>query len=156
MSLARGTRARLSTVAILALVLGTGVVLGMALGPRFLPDEEVVEQEARRRGGSQDERPGQDSQRRRPLIVEQVGLSEGQKTRVDSIVRSQRARMRALQSEFDQAYMPRYRGILEDTREAIRGVLTADQRTAYDSLLAEHDRRRQERRARDSISGSGR
>jgi hypothetical protein len=156
MSMERSTRARLNTVAVLALVLGTGVVVGMALGPRLLPGEEVADAQGPRGGSSRDERPDQASQRRRPLIVEQVGLSEGQKTTVDSIVASHRAKMRALQDEFDQAYMPRYRGILEEAREAIRGVLTADQRTAYDSLLAEHDRRMQERRARDSISGSRR
>jgi hypothetical protein len=62
--------------------------------------------------------------------------------------------MRELQEEFDQAYMPRYGAILEETREAIRGVLTSEQRVAYDSLLAAHDRRRQERRDQDSVSGS--
>ena len=35
---------------------------------------------------------------------------------------------------------------LEETREAIKGVLTPEQAMSYDSLTAEHDRRRAEER----------
>ncbi|MFC1659968.1 hypothetical protein ACFL3S_00700 [Gemmatimonadota bacterium] len=154
MTMERSTRARLSTAAILVLVLGAGVALGMALGPRLTLRNEAGEVQSRRGGESREGRSEEASQRRRPLIVDQVGLSLEQKTQVDSIVTSQRDQMRALQEEFDEAYMPRYRGIVENTREAIRAVLTADQRVAYDSLLADHDRRRQERRSQDSISDS--
>ena len=155
MTVERSTRTRLTTGLILALVLATGVALGMAFGPSLLSEGSSAEVQTRRGGvDSRSDRSQEGSQRRRPLIVEQVGLSPEQKTQVDSIVFSHRARMRELQEEFDQAYMPRYGAIQEETREAIRGLLTSEQRVAYDSLLAEHDRRRQERREQDSTSGS--
>lgn len=149
MSFGTSTRARLTTVAILALVLATGVVLGVAVAPRLTAGNEPAEVDDRRGERSSGDRSAERSGRRRPLIVEQVGLSEGQKTQVDSIVTLQRARMRALQEEFNNAYMPRYRELLEETRDAVRGVLTSDQRVMYDSLLAEHDRRWDERREQD-------
>ena len=87
-----------------------------------------------------------------------MGLSPEQKAQVDSIVAHYRQEMRALQDELQaelrQAYTPRYRGLLEETREEIKSVLTPDQRMEYDSLLVEHDRRRDQRRDRDSISDS--
>ena len=149
MSLDASTRTRLTTAAILGLVLATGGVLGVAVGPRLTAGSEPAEGQGDPEEGSREDRSSERSGRRRTLIVEQVGLSDVQKTQVDSIVSSQRAQMRALQTEFNEAYMPRYRDLIEDTREAVRGVLTSDQRTMYDSLLVEHDRRRQERRGQD-------
>lgn len=156
MSLDASTRTRLTTAAILALVLGTGVALGVAFAPRLTTGGETSEVEARRTERATEDRGLDRSGRRRPLIVEQVGLSDTQKAQVDSIVTLQRARMRALQEEFDQAYMPRYRELIQETREAVRGVLTPDQRIRYDSLLADHDRRRQDRRGQEPDQGSGR
>jgi hypothetical protein len=156
MTMERSTRTRLTTGLILVMVLATGLALGMAVGPRVLSSSPAGDVEGRRSGEDRTERGREGPQRRRPLVVEQVGLSEEQKTLVDSIVSHQMDRMRALQEEFDRAYMPRYGAIIGETREAIRQVLTLEQRTAYDSLLAEHDRRRQGRRAQDSISDSRR
>jgi Spy/CpxP family protein refolding chaperone len=156
MSIKRATRTRLTTAGILILVLATGVVLGLAVAPRVTDGAVAEEVQARGGGGERGDRSSGGSGRRRPLIVEQVGLSETQKTQVDSIVRLQRERYRALQEEFDEAYMPRYRALMEETRAAVKGVLTSDQRTMYDSLLAEHDLRRRERRESDTKSRSRR
>ena len=92
-------------------------------------------------------------------MVEQVGLTDVQKEQIDSIVAHYRGKRDALQAQLEadlwEAYMPRSRELLEETREEIKGVLTPEQRTAYDSLLVEHDRRREERRSRDSVPDSG-
>lgn len=164
MSLEKATRTRLATVLILLLVLLTGSVLGIALDRRLEsravaseggPSGEATAGERTGRGGE----AATPSPGRRRLIVEQVGLTDVQKTRVDSIVSHYRQQMRdlqeELQKELETAYTPRYRSLLEETRSEIKGVLTSEQRLVYDSLLAEHDRRRAERRARDSISDSG-
>jgi len=166
----RSTRARMTTALVLFLVLASGVVLGVALDRR-LEARGVIGEEVRRAEG----RPGMDgrargfdprsgdssrdpsqardpSQRRPSLIVEQVGLSEAQKEQVDSIVAYSRAQMRDLHDEFDEAYMDRYRELSRKTREDVMAILTVEQRTAYDSLRAEWESRRQERR-QDSISG---
>jgi Spy/CpxP family protein refolding chaperone len=166
MSLEKGTRTRLTTVVILFLVLATGSVLGIAVDRRL--DARGAVADARRRGlsgrgagvdraGAEEESEG--TRRQRRLLVEQVGLTDVQKEQVDSIVAHYRGERDSLQARLEadlrEAYMPRLRELLEETREEIKSVLTPDQRTAYDSLLVEHDRRREERRIRDSIPGSG-
>jgi Spy/CpxP family protein refolding chaperone len=165
MSMEQGARTRLTTSLILLLVLATGSVLGVAIDRRLESraaggEDASGKAEARRSGEEQGEGerdPGASSSRRR-LIVEQVGLTEAQKAKVDSIVVHYRQEMRDLEeelhAELQEAYMPRYRGLLKETREEIKGVLTPEQRMAYDSLLVEHDQRREQRRTRDSISDS--
>ena len=166
MGMEQGTTKRLTTVFILFLVLATGSVLGIAvdrqLEARATPEEAGVSgPEASGTGAGSganvDERG--DAPRRR-LIVEEVGLSETQKTRVDSIVGLYRERNRLLQeelqAEMQEAYRPRYRELVAETRVEIKKVLTRDQQMAYDSLLVEHDqRRREERGTRDTLPSSG-
>jgi Spy/CpxP family protein refolding chaperone len=162
-----GTRTRLTTILILFLVLVTGSVLGIAVDRQL--EARAASGEARwrwsgegrsgeSRGG--EERQGEEPSRRGRLIVEQVGLTEAQKIQVDSIVAHYRREMRNLQEELQAdlqtAYMPRYRDLLEETRVEIGKLLTPEQRTVYDSLLVEHDQRReQQRRDRDSLPDSG-
>lgn len=166
MTMEPGTRTRLATVLILFLVLVTGSVLGVAvdrsLGARPVPGaarEGGSSEPAGAEDGRTEAREGDQAPSRRRLIVEEVGLTEAQKSQVDSIVAHYRQQMRELQDELQAdlqaAYMPRYRGLLAETREEIKGVLNPGQRLMYDSLLVEHDRRREERRARDSVSGAG-
>jgi hypothetical protein len=162
MTLERSAKARLMTVFVLLLVLAAGVVLGVALERRLEAKAMTVEslrnQEPGREGVDRERRPldrtRDSTPRRSSLLVEQVGLSEGQKEKVDSIVVYFRGHMRALHEEFDAAYMSRYTEILEMTRNAIRAVLDDAQRAAYDSLLVEFDARMQQRR-RDSIGDRG-
>jgi len=89
------------------------------------------------------------------MIVDQVGLSEVQKARVDSIVGYFRGQMRALHEEFDEAYSTRYQELNRMVREEVRAVLTDEQRIVYDSLQAVWIQRRQERQ-QDSIPGDAR
>ena len=165
MSMEKGTRTRLATILILFLVLATGSVLGIAVDRRLEArgssgGEVAPEGEGRRsRGGdSVSEGEGRSSSNRSSLLVERVGLSEVQRTQVDSIVSEYRRQMRALHDEIEdeirQAYQPRFRELLAEVRDELRAVLTTDQRTAYDSLLVEYDRRHEERRSQDSISDS--
>jgi hypothetical protein len=85
------------------------------------------------------------------MLVDQVGLTEEQKEQVDSIVRYFRGRMQELHEEFDEAYMTRFRELNQIARAEIRAILTEEQRMTYDSVRADWNRRRQERRE-DSIS----
>ena len=164
MSMEKGTTTRLATVLILFLVLATGSVLGIAADRFFyagVRDADArgdgVAVEGAGEGGSEGAGEAGVSSRQRGLIVEQVGLSEDQKARIDSIVGDYRQRMRELQDELQvelrEAYTPKYRALLEETRSEIKGVLSPDQQVAYDSLLVEHDRRREQRQTRDSLTG---
>jgi Spy/CpxP family protein refolding chaperone len=162
MSMQEGTRTRFATVLILLLVLATGSVMGVAIDRRIGAGGGSGAEETSEGSDSLstqgDSVEGQSSGNQRRLMVEQVGLSDAQHAQVDSIVAEYRRRTRALHDELDDeiqaAYQPRYRVLLDEVREEIKGVLTPDQRMAYDSLLVDYDRRREERRRADSISDS--
>ncbi len=170
MTLERGTRTRLATASVLILVLATGMVLGIAVD-RQLDARDAPSEDARwsrpSGGGEREGRGAVDhsrdtsrsltrgpSQRGASLLVEQVGLSEGQLEQVDSIMRFYGGQMRDLHEEFNEAYSTRYREIQTASREAVRGVLTAEQVMVYDSMRIEWQRRREERRE-DSTGSSG-
>ena len=132
-------RTRLITALLLVVVFGSGLVVGFAVdtnlvaGPVEAPTAEEPES----------------TERRRVPMYEQVGPNETQKESIDSIVREHREGMKTLHREFREAYDPRYRDLVDETRLAIRSVFDAEQAMAYDSLLAEYDRKRRERRDED-------
>lgn len=144
MAMESGLRARLVTVVVLALVFGSGITAGLAWDrtAEAAPTEEMVQ--AERRGGEQEvrERSGRSDRDRRPLLVEEVGLTSEQKAQVDEIVEKSRQRMRNLEKDT----RPQYRAIIEETRTAIKEVLTNEQRAEYETLLSERDREREEHR----------
>jgi len=140
-------RTRLVTVAVLAAVFGAGLLVGLA-ADRSLAAAPAADVPRREDEGRSDGP--------RKAMYEQVGPSAEQKIVIDSIVDEYRTAMRALHAEFQAAYDPRYRALLQETRGAIKGVLTPEQAHAYDSLIAERDslaaareRRRDEQRSRD-------
>lgn len=141
-------RTRLASVAVLLVVLAAGFVLGVAWerrGPSLRAEaaSETVDGDERRARGREDRDRGRDDEKKkRRLIVDRVGLRAAQEARVDSIVESHREQMRALHKEFRREYNPRYWSLIQETRDAIRSVLDPEQRARYDSLLAEHDRKR--------------
>jgi hypothetical protein len=135
----KNARTRLTTALVLAVVFASGALLGLAVDRSL--DAEPAE-------GTQAAEDGE--RRRRVPIYEQVDPSESQSISIDSIVQDHRARMNSLHAEFRSAYNPRYQALLEETREAIKGVFTPGQAMAYDSLLAEWDRRRAERGSREN------
>lgn len=143
-------RTRLLSVGVLAVVLGAGVVLGLALDVRLdaagsddgEPTEEV----------RNDEHDGGRSERRPPMYRQVGELTDEQDERIDSIIDVHRDAMRQLQREFSEAYDPRYWAIIENTRESIKGVLTPGQAERYDSLLTRYDGRRP---GKDEDAGGG-
>jgi hypothetical protein len=132
-------RTRLFTALVLAVVFASGALLGLAV-------DRSMHADAAEGAEVEDDR----DRRRRVPMYEQVGPSESQMIAIDSIVEEHRARMSSLHAEFRSAYNPRYQALLEETREAIKGVFTPVQAMAYDSLLAERDRRRAERGSREN------
>ena len=144
MAMESGLKARLVTAVVLALVFGSGVTAGLAWDRT--PDAARTSEPGavERQGGERDvrERGDRSDRSRRPLLVEQVGLTVEQKARVDEIVEDSRKRMRSLEKDT----RPQYRAIIEETRTAIKEVLTSEQRAEYETLLAERDREREEHR----------
>lgn len=168
MTMDQGKRARFVTALVLLSVLGAGVIIGVALDRRLEATESGRERlrdvnggrssserrwgnDARGRDSSQ-VTEARDSARRRPsLFFDQVGLTEEQMNKVDSIVGYFRAQMRALHEELDEVYNTRVRELNQAARTEVRAVLSADQLIVYDSIRADWERRRQERR-QDSTS----
>ena len=133
-------RTRLATVAILTLVFGTGVLMGLVLD-RNLAAAPVSAAVADTAAAAEEPR--------RQYMFERVGLSPDQRAVIDSIVVGHRARMSALRQQFSEEYDPQYRAIVEATRENIKGVMTPEQAAMYDSLTTARDR---ERAAEESAS----
>lgn len=129
---------------VLAVVFGSGIVVGAAFDGMSSEATAAAEPE---------DAVNQTPERRRPLMYEQVGITDEQRVVIDSIVVANRTLLRANRAEMDSLY----RGLVLDTREAIKAVMDEDQRTRYDVLLAERDaenaaeeeRERQERGRRD-------
>ena len=133
-----GSRTRLMTATVHVVVFGAGIMLGVAADGTLsatTPDEVVAV----------DEQPEEEAPRRRTPMYEQVGPDDEQGALIEAIVLEHRAHMDALHDEFRSAYNPRYQALIEDTREAILGVLTPDQAAQYQELLDGWDRRRTER-----------
>ena len=158
----QGARTRLISFLVLALVLGTGVVLGVAWERRGADEvREPTRQEARDRDREHEDRDDRgDDRRDRRLIVDRVGLSPDQEERVDSIVDVYRDRLDELRREFRSSYRSQRRELVGRTRDDIRAVLTPEQRTRYDTLLARFDRkeeaeRRDDRDHRDGSEADG-
>lgn len=132
------SRANLLTSVVLAVVFASGALVGLAVDQRLgaTPPEAAAESDGREEG----------SEGRRTPMYEQVGLTDAQRVRVDSIVVHHRSAMRRLQEEFNAAYDPRYREIIDSTRAAILAVMDSDQQARYQSLIDDFDARRRERR----------
>ena len=134
--MAGALRTRVLTGLLLAVVFGTGFVLGLAFDHAAEAVPPAEEEAAAR-------------EEDRPPMYEQVDPSAAQKILIDSIVQVHREKMKALRREFRDAYQPRYRALIDSTRAAIMGVLTPEQAMRYDSILADFDRRAAEREARE-------
>ena len=164
--MANGSRVRLLSMVVLALVFVSGVVVGVALDRRALASAaatEATDQVADADTPNDENESGDDEERRVPMY-ERVGLTDEQSARIDSIVGHHRQAMRDLENEFEDeyqamrdlqreyrnAYNPRYWAIVDATRSAIRSVLDADQAARYDSLLNAFDRRRRPERSDSS------
>ena len=134
-----GSRTKLVTAVILAVVLGAGVMLGLVSDGSLVapPVEEATMNDADR--GRVSER------RRRTPMYEQVGPTEAQGVLIDSILEDQRQHMRSLHDEFRASYDPRYQAVIQQTREAILEVFTLEQASEYRVLLQEFDESRTQR-----------
>jgi hypothetical protein len=135
MAIKRVIRAKVAVGAALTLLFGSGIVVGLAWDQTASASVPEV---------TSTEEP--DAQPERTRIVDAVGLSVSQDASVDSLVTYHVSRMRDVDAEF----RPRYRAVIEDLREDVKDILTAEQRSEYNVLLEEHDAKRHSRRSGSS------
>jgi Spy/CpxP family protein refolding chaperone len=92
---------------------------------------------------------------RQPMYM-QLDLSDGQESRIDSIVEHYRERVRQLRSEARRDYDASYRSLVLAVRDSIKSVLEVEQAERYDELLKASDERRAEERRREDEAPSRR
>jgi hypothetical protein len=134
-----GSRTRLVTVMIIAVIFSTGLVVGLAADSSLqaTPIDDVVAE-------STDENAEEARPRRTPMY-ERVGPTAEQSVVISEVLKANGQRMKALHEEFDSAYQPRYRALIQETRRSILGVFTLEQAVEYQELLDAFDQRRAER-----------
>jgi Spy/CpxP family protein refolding chaperone len=132
-------RTRLVTALVLVAVFSAGLLVGVAADRSVVAPTDQAGVPA----------DSSAAQTRRVPMWEQVGPNEAQKILIDSIVGEYRSSMKSLHAEFRAAYNPRYQALIDGVRASIKAVLTPEQANAYDSLVAEYERERAERGARD-------
>lgn len=136
------TRTRILTVSLLLTVFGAGVLLGFAANTTLTATPASALSGAAEDARGANGEDGKEDEDDRPPMYEQVGPDSAQSVVIDSIVKEHRARMDSLNREFQENYDPRFRAIVEDTREAIKEVFTAEQAARYQELVEARDRER--------------
>jgi hypothetical protein len=134
------SRTRLVTIAVLAVVFASGLVLGAAVQGNVVAPIEVA--------AAEPEQAEEPAERRIPMY-EQVGPSAEQSVLIAEIVADYRARREAARSEAREEARSRYnaeaRALILEVRESILGIFSEEQAGEYRALLDEADRRRAER-----------
>ena len=133
-----GSRTKLVTAVILAVVLGAGVMLGLVSDGSLvaLPVEEGT------RSLSDADRYRTSDRPRRTPMYQEVEPTEAQTLLIDSILEDQLQHMRSLHEEFRTTYLPQYQALIQQTREAILEIFTEEQASEYRVLLQEFDESR--------------
>ena len=116
--------ARLTSVALLFVVLGTGFLMGMAWDTQGVVSAASVETV---------ETPEEPERRR--LVIDDVGLEPERRIQVDLVIEHFQGRMDALNAEFQEAYAPKRRELYRETRDSIKALLTEEQVDTYERLL---------------------
>lgn len=135
-------RARLLSLGVLAVVFGSGIVVGFAWDRRLDAAEAQAYRAAQAESdsGSRDESGEGRTERARPMY-EQVGPTDAQRLRIDSIVATYREDTRTFHRQSRKDYEDGMRALVLEAREAIRGVFGPGQVEMYDSLTAAKDAR---------------
>lgn len=141
-------RTRLLTAAVLAVVFGSGVLLGYAADSDLISPTPEVATAAEVDGESGEQT------RTRKFVYEQMARTPEQDAAIDVIISSHRVLMNELHRDFGEAqaeYEANYDALVVEVREAIAETFEPARRAEYRQLLAEFDQRRDaDRAARDA------
>jgi hypothetical protein len=128
-------KSKVWALALLLVVFLVGGVAGAA-ADRLLAGERKVSSSQRARSSDRDRRT-----RYLDWLAAELDLSEEQRAQVGATAERYREQVSALWTEM----RPRYDALEEEMRAEIRGLLTEEQRVAYEELLArQRDRHRRE------------
>jgi hypothetical protein len=136
--MSESTRLRISATAILVLVFGSGILVGLALDRAVTPASGAPSDLTTVVLDAPEDDPEPEADATRGYVIDEVTVDPDQRVLVDSILESYRRQV----AEAAEAHRLEYSALAADTREAFRGILTEAQQAQYDSLL---DVRRAER-----------
>ena len=135
-------RARLLSLGVLAVVFGSGIVVGFAWDRRLDAAEAQAYRAAQPEASSESgEASVEPRTERRRNMYDQVEPSDAQRVLIDSIVAAYREDSRAFHRGSRQSYEDGMRALVLEARGAIRGVFDPTQAAMYDSLTAARDAR---------------
>ncbi len=126
-----GSRTRLLSAVLIAVVFGAGVLIGFAADSNLGAEQPEPVAEA-----VVEEPEGEE---RRSSLYSQLGPSPEQQAVIDSIIGVHRERTNALDKETRRTYRQDFREILLETRQAIKEVFPPAQGEEYQRLLDEYD-----------------
>ena len=140
-----GSRTRILTAVMLAVVFASGVLLGLAVDSNLIAESPEIASKSP--DGEEPER-----ERRRSYIYEQVEPTPEQQVVIDSMMKVYIERRESLQEDLRKGYRklrssynPLYQVLGENIRSAIKDVFSEEQAAEYQALLDDFDRRRAER-----------
>jgi hypothetical protein len=143
-----GSRTKLLSAVVLAVVFGSGALLGYAADSNPLVPAAGIAAAAEADG------EGAREPRTQRYVYEQLERTPEQDAAIEEIFRFHRHLMNELHRDFDvvqSGYEADFNVLVVQTREAIALVFPPDQRAEYRHLLAEFDERREQARpTRDS------
>lgn len=144
-----GSRTRLVTAVMLAVVFVSGLLLGLAADSNLSAEPPAVVATA-----SEGDEP--EAEPRRRYIYEQVEPTPEQSALIDSMMNDYRESRESLEEELRKGYRelrstydPQYQGLVRDMRGAIKDVFSEEQAAEYQVLLDDFDRRRADRNEND-------
>lgn len=158
MSMEERQRTRLASVGLLVLFFVTGALSGVALDRALGPGTPVAGDVGPAEPEGEEER---EEERREPMYRQVGPLTGEQEARIAEVVERYRADRKELRDDFEAEFEPRYdslrrevweryesryHAMIQQVREGIKEAMTADQRARYDSLIADYERRMEERR----------
>lgn len=144
-----GARTRLTTAVILAVVFGSGVLLGLAADSSLsaeAPTEATVVETVEEAPEEASEEAEESAASERRYLYHQVEPNEEQLARIETIVAEWRTRREAFDDESRVQWEQGRREMTLETREAIKSVLTPEQAAQYQVLLEEWEAEREAER----------
>lgn len=146
------TRMRISATAILVLVFGSGIVVGLALDRAVTPATGTPASEGTPVAVATDREEADEEEAPRGYAIDGVAMEPEQRAQVDSILETYRQQV----AEAAEAHRLEYSALAAATRESFRGVLSEAQQAQYDSLLEirRAEREAEERAAEESAEQS--
>jgi hypothetical protein len=130
--MSESTRLRISATAILVLVFGSGILVGLALDRAVTPASGAPSDLTTMALDSSEDVAESEAEASRGYVIDEVTVDPQQRIMVDSILESYRQQI----AEAAEAHRLEYSALAAATREAFRGILTEAQQAQYDSLLS--------------------